>query len=332
LSRRISRAQLAAHPEALATALLLATVAIWGSTPQVTDVGASYARPFTLTMLRALPTAVVLLAGLPLLRFRLPVGRAAWLLTAVGGVLMVTIFLGGFTEGVSRAGPGNAIVMSSTTPFWVALLSRAFYGERISLRTAGGLLLGFAGIVIVFSSQLGSNGGAGRTVAGLAFALAAALGWAFGTIVVKEQLTRAPESDLRGIVAGQYLVGGLVLLAISMAAEGSSGTRWSSSNLWLSAAYISLVGSAFATVLYFAALRIVSPTRATTWSFLSPLVAILIGIGLGTVPKPLVFVGMALTIVGVYAVNRSRRARPAAASEGAIALEPAVGEASSAGS
>ena len=47
----------------------------------------------------------------------------------------------------------------------------------------------------------------------------------------------------------------------------------------------------------------ISATRVTAWSFLSPVVAIIIGLGLGTVPAALVFVGMAITIAGVFVVN-----------------------------
>jgi drug/metabolite transporter (DMT)-like permease len=61
--------------------------------------------------------------------------------------------------------------------------------------------------------------------------------------------------------------------------------------------------------MYFAALRLTSPTRATAWSFLSPVVAILISIGLGEAPKAAVFAGMAITIVGVCIVNLPQRAQ-----------------------
>jgi probable blue pigment (indigoidine) exporter len=304
---RIDREALARHPEAVATGLVLWTVAIWGSTPQVTAVGAEHAQPFTLTMLRALPTGLILLAAMPLLRFHFPRGARAWLYTTVSGLLMVGVFLGGFTEGIARAGPGPAIVMSSTSPLWVAVLSRIIYRERISLRTTAGLVVGFIGVLLVFSSQLGSSSSTGNTVIGLVFALSAALGWAIGTLIVKEQLTRQPDTDLLGVVAGQYLIGGVVLLVLSSLIEGSGGAHWSSVDLWLSVAFISIVGSAIATLAYFGALRMISATRVTAWSFLSPVVAIIIGLGLGTVPAALVFVGMAITIVGVFVVNLPRR-------------------------
>ena len=135
-----------------------------------------------------------------------------------------------------------------------------------------------------------------------------------------------------GVVAGQYLIGGVVLLALSSLIEGSGGAQWSSTDLWLSIAFITIVGSAIATVAYFAALKVISATRVTSWSFLSPVVAIVIGLGLGTVPKALVFVGMAVTIVGVFIVNLPRSdaesvtegAELNAALDAAIATAPAV--------
>ncbi len=302
-------------------ALLLSTVAIWGSTPQVTSVAGHYTTPIMLTTLRAVPTAVVLLVAMPLLRFRLPDSRSAWLFTAAGGLLMVGVFLGGFTEAVIKAGPSNAIVMASTSPFWVALLSRAVYRERIPPRTIAGLLIGFAGIVVVFSSHLGAHAGAGSTLAGLGLALAAALGWALGTLIVKEQLTREPDTDLLGVVTGQYVVGGLALLALALPVEGAAATHWSSSSLWLSVAFIAVIGSALATFAYFGALRVISATRATSWSFLSPVVAILISAALGTAPSAVSLVGIVITLAGVFIVNLPKRGRERAVEP---VLEPAA--------
>ena len=317
--------------EAVATGLLIATVLIWGSTPQVTEVAGHYAQPLTLTMLRAAPTGVVMLLALPVLRFRMPRDLSAWLFTAVSGLLMVTVFLFGFTEAVLKSGPGNAIVLASTTPFWVAILAWATRGERIAPRTVLGLIIGFGGVVLVFSSQLGSSTGTSEMLTGLALAVVAALAWAIGTLVVKDLLTRRPDTDLVGLVTGQYLIGGAALLAISFSVEGSAGAHWSASDLWLAVAYISVVGSAIATVAYVAALRRINATRATAWAFVSPVVAVIIGLALGTVPSPAAFAGMAITIAGVAIVNappssaggsRRRSARRLAAAHAAAAPQP----------
>jgi len=304
------------------TFLLAFAVVVWGCTPRVTAVAGPHAEPLTLTMLRAAPTALVLLIGLPLLRARLPRDPEAWLWTGVSGLLMVTVFLGGFTEAIIHAGPGNAIVLATTAPFWVVLISRIFLGQRASPRAMVGLVLGFTGVVLIVWSQLGGDAGGGELAAGMALALAAALGWAIGTLVVKELMTRRPDTDAVGLTAGQYLVGGVALLLISVIAEGGDGAQWSSGTLWLAVAFISVVGSAFATLAYFGALRRLSATRVTAWGFLSPVIAVLLEVALGHVPGSAVLVGMAVTIVGVVVVTtapapQSRVSRPRANAPGA---------------
>ncbi len=284
--------------------LLVATsVVAWGLTPRVTAVGGPHTEPLMLTALRAAPTALLLLLALPILRYRLPQGRTAWLWTGASGLLMVTVFLGGFTEAIIRAGPGNAIVLASTTPFFVVVLNRILFGERVSVKTLAGLVVGFAGVVLVVSSQLGGDAGGSDLALGMALALVAAIAWGVGTIVVKELVVRHPQTDLVGLTTGQYLIGGAVLLGLGFGIDGSEGTEWSSGDLWLSIAFISVVGSALATVTYFAALKRLSATRVVAWLFLSPVVAVLLEIALGHVPDTLVLVGMALTIAGVAIVN-----------------------------
>jgi drug/metabolite transporter (DMT)-like permease len=154
-------------------------------------------------------------------------------------------------------------------------------------------------------------------VIGLMLALAAAAGWAIGTVVVKELVIRKQDVDFLGLTTGQYVVGGLVLFVIALAVEGPGSADWSSTDLWISVAFISIVGSVLATLAYFGALRRLSATRVTTTAFLTPVVAVILEIILGNTPEALVLAGMVLTIGGVAIVTAGpREPEP-------IALEPA---------
>jgi drug/metabolite transporter (DMT)-like permease len=124
-----------------------------------------------------------------------------------------------------------------------------------------------------------------------------------------------PELDLVGLTTWQYVFGGIVLLVLSFAVEGTGGTDWSSVDLWWSIAFVSIVGSALATLAYFGALRRLSATKVAAWTFLSPVVAVLLEIVLGHTPKPIVLVGMAVTIAGVAIVNGAPQRAPAQAPE-----------------
>jgi drug/metabolite transporter (DMT)-like permease len=129
-------------------------------------------------------------------------------------------------------------------------------------------------------------------------------------LCVKELVVRHPDVDLIGVTAGQYVVGGAALFLLSSTIEGFGVTDWSSGELWLSVAFVSIVGCALATIAYFFALRQMSATTATAWSFLSPVVAVLLEIALGNTPRPVVLVGMAVTIGGVAIVNAAPQRPP----------------------
>jgi probable blue pigment (indigoidine) exporter len=303
-------------PRGATTGILLAIpIVAWGCTPRVTAVAAPFAEPLTLTMLRAAPSAVALLVALPLLHARLPRDRQLWLWTAVSGVLMVTVFLAGFTEAVTHAGPGNAIVLATTAPFWVVILGRVFLGERAGAQAVVGLAIGFVGVVLIVWSQVGGSAGGAGLAAGMGLALAAALGWAVGTLIVKELVIRRPNVDLVGLTAGQYLVGSAAMLAISFALEGGGAAHWSSGELWLCVAFISLVGCAVATIAYFGALRRISATHVAAATFLSPVIAVLLELALGHAPSGVVLAGMAVTIAGVALVTSAPQPAAVATAE-----------------
>ena len=238
---------------------------------------------------------------------------------------MVTVFLGGFTEAIIHAGPGNAIVLATTSPFWVVVLGRVFLGVRASFQALAGLVVGFVGVVLIVSSQLGGGSGGGERAAGMGLALAAALGWAVGTLTVKELLIRRPDIDAVGLTTGQYLAGGAVLLVISSVAEGRNGADWGSGKLWLAVAFISIVGSAVATVAYFGAPP--PPDRHAGRH---------LGVSLArdrgrsrdrarASPAAVVLVGMVVTIAGVAVVTTASPVPPRQPAP----IEPAVASATS---
>src|SRR3954471_12942534 len=234
--------------EALAAGLLAFTVIVWGCTGRVTAEATPSADPVILTALRAAPTAIVLLLALPLLRYRLPATRSEWAWTSVSGLLMVTWFLFAFTESVRRIGPGIAIVLMSTSPFFIAIAERYLFGRRITRLMLLGMIVGFAGVILVASAQIDASGDAGDMAIGMGLAISAAIAWAAGTMIVKAQIDRKPDTDLVGLTTGQYVVGGAVLLVLALLVDGTGGAEWSSGTLWLAVAFISIVGSALATI------------------------------------------------------------------------------------
>jgi drug/metabolite transporter (DMT)-like permease len=295
--------------------LLLVTIFFWGTAFRASAIAAEHTSPIMITALRAAPAAIVLVAAALLLRSRLP-GRGLWLATSVTGLLMVTLTLEGIAEGTARAGPGNAAILTNASPFFVLILARIFLGERTSPVGLIGLLAGFAGVVVMVSSQLGKVDDTGDFVLGMCLALLGALGWAVGVLMTKSLFTRHPDLDMVGFTVGQYLVGGTAALAIAFALEGTGGTDWGSGDLWGAIAWVSIGASAIATLTFFGALKRMSATTVTAWQFLAPVVAVVTEIVYGNTPDAVVLAGMGIAIVGVALVNLAPKLEARAPKEG----------------
>lgn len=280
--------------------LLLLPVGFWGGGYTATAVATEHTSGLMLAGLRCLPTLAVLPLA-PLFGARLPRGQVLRD-GALSGFLVVTVFLLGISEGTAHAGAANAAVLISAAPLWVALLARLFLGERIRPPAAAGLLLGFAGIVLMVSRQLGGGRGAGELALGLGIALAAGIAWAGATMIVRRLAVANPGLDVVGLSVVQYLVGAPILIVVGFAVRGTGGTDWTSLDLWGGAMWLGFGSSAIATVTFFLCLRWLDATRTSSSQFLVPVIAVVVEAVRGNAPGGLVLLGMALAIAGVALV------------------------------
>jgi drug/metabolite transporter (DMT)-like permease len=303
---------------ALPYLLLAVTIFFWGTAFRATAVAAEHASPIVISVMRAIPSAIVLLAVVAVLRSSIPRGRAlVW--GALSGLMMVTLSFEGIAEGTTLAGAGNAAVLVNTAPFFVLLFARAFLSERIAPSGVAGLVVAFVGVVAMVSTQLGGDASRGDLILGMGIALVAGAGFAVGILLVKATTMRHPEVDIYGFIAVQYVVGGLALIPLMLLYGDAGATDWGSGDLWAALAWVALGSSAIASLTYFGALRAIPAARAAGWQFLAPVVAVIVEIAYGAVPEPIVLAGMALVIAGVAlaTIAPARSAPPAP-------LEPAL--------
>jgi probable blue pigment (indigoidine) exporter len=299
------------NPAAAGFLLLALAILLWGGGYRATAAAIRDTSPLMLSTIRTCVAAVALLVLLPALGARLPPARL-WGWAALTGLLGAALFYYGIGEATRRAGAAPAAVLANTAPFFVLVLGWVFLRERVMWRGVVGVVIGFAGVVVMVSSQLGEAAGAVDLIVGSALALAAALGWGITTLLVKWLLGRDPSIDLVGFTTGQHVVAGVVLAALAFGIEGGDTTRWSSGDFWGGIAFLALGGSAVAYVAFFASLKRVEAAQASAWLFLVPVVAVIIELALGNIPNGLVLLGMALAIGGVALTSLSGepRSRP----------------------
>lgn len=279
------------------------TMFFWGTAFRATDIGAEHASAVVFSTLRAVPAAVVLLLVVAATRAALPRGRTLWY-AVVSGPLLVTLAFEGIAQGTTLAGAANAAVLINTAPFFTLLLSGLFLGERVSRGAAVGLLVGFVGVVLMVSTQLGGDVPTGDLLLGMGLALLAGAGFAVGTLLVRAAAMRDGERfDALGFTTVQFLVGAPLLVPLMFLYGDPGATDWGSTELLGSVAWVALGSSALATVTFVLALRAIPATRASTWQFLAPVVAVLVELVLGDVPGAVALVGMVVAVCGVALVS-----------------------------
>ena len=163
--------------ERLPVSLILAVSMIAaGVVYPVTDSALKHTSPIMIAAVRALVGGLILTLMLPLLRSRLPHSRRLWGWAFAIGFGNTTLTQVGISVGTDRAGSAVASVLLDSSPFFVALIARFWLHERIT-RLPIGLVIGFAGVLLVVLADPGKIAHGSRLAIGFVLALLGALGW-----------------------------------------------------------------------------------------------------------------------------------------------------------
>lgn len=227
-----------------------------------------------------------------------------WQLLAVSAV-GVAAFNSLVYTGLETTSATNGLLMNSLIPLLVVAFGAMFYGHRLRLGEAAGLLLSFAGVLTLIS------GGSLSRLAGLSFAqgdlivFSAMVCWALYTL----WLRRLPAGlDRIGLMAAQIVVA-LVLLAPFFLAEWSVGLRpvWSIGAL-AALGYVGIFPSVLAYLLYTAAVGRFGPARAGMTIHLMPVFGAILAMAfLDERLRPFHLAGFAAIVGGLVCSNRAGR-------------------------
>lgn len=288
------------HPLADIAITALAPV-IWGSTYLVTSEFLPAGYPLSMALLRALPAGLLLL----LVVRRLPAG--IWLLrTALLGVLNFALFWSLLFVAAYRLPGGVAATVGAIQPLLVLALSRLWLGQAVTPPAIAAGLLGVLGVALLVLAPT-----AGLDALGVGAALFGALSMAAGMVLSRRW--RPPVSSLT-FTAWQLSAGGLVLLPLALLVEPPLPPL-DLRNLG-GIAYLSLVGAALTSILWFRGLARLTPAVVAPLGLLSPLVAVLLGWGLlGEELAALQLLGVAAVLLSIWLSQGA--SAPAAAPAGA---------------
>ena len=275
-------------------------VLIWSTGFIVARYGMPYAPPLKFLVVRYALSLICFGAWVAAARVAWPSNRSQWLHLAVTGVFMQAGYLGGVWAAV-RAGMGSGLIallvgiQPVLTAIWLS--SR---GGAISRRQWAGLLLGFAGLVMVVWRKLGQGG----EVTGLSMSLAllALLSITIGTLYQKRYV--AP-CDVRS--ASMVQLAAALLVSLPFAWLESDPMQWNAASLGAMAWSVLALTLGGSSLLYILIQR-GSATAVTSLLYLvPPCTAVMAWLLFDEPITVLTVAGIAITAIGVSLVVREQR-------------------------
>jgi len=246
---------------------------IWGSTWLFIKLGLADLPPFTFAGIRFLIASGILIAIIAMRRLRFPRKGRDWLLLAVTGVIAFTFNYGLLFWGEQYISSGLAALLQSTTPAFGLVLAHFYLpGERITLAKVIGVLMGVAGVGVIFSNQLTVAGP--RALAGSAALVLSAVCVAYSNVLVKAYCR---DIDSSIIATGQILLGFAPLLVIGISFEGNPlKFHWTLMAL-AALFYLAIVGTVIAFLFYYWLVHHMDVTKTMLIALVTPVVAVTLG-------------------------------------------------------
>ena len=279
---------------------------IWGSTYLAIRLavreGAGFP-PFALGAVRVLVAGSLLLGWATIRRMRVRLTRTEWITLAIAGLLMWPGANGLVNWGEQRADSSYAALLVGSLPIWTAVIEALLDRRRPSWPLVLSLLIGFAGLGLLTAPKLAGAGGAGAlTILAL---LIAPITWAIGSVL---QLRRPVGVTPLVSAAYLHLFGGIGFAVLFLVTREPLPTP--SLEAWGALGYLIVAGSVFAFTSYIRALHVLPIAIATTYAYVNPAIAVLLGWLILKEPiTPPILGGMALILLGVWGVFREKYRR-----------------------
>ncbi len=247
---------------------------VWGSSFLWIKVAVSDVGPFTLVAFRLLFGLVGLLAVVAARRPGFPSERRTWATLGLLGLTNTALPFVLISWGEQFIDSAVASILNGTVPLFTLVIAHlSLHDDRITPARVLGLLTGFAGVVVLVSRDIRSEGIRGSLPGQLA-ALAAAVSYAGSSVFARRNLHQVDP-----------IVQAFVPLIVADAAAWLA-IPWLEAPFrppslpltWLALAWLGLLGSCLAYLLYFHLLHALGPTRATMVTYVFPVVGLILGV------------------------------------------------------
>lgn len=219
------------------------------------------------------------------------------------GMLGVLFNQGCFIIGVNLTSPGEASLVTTTMPMWVMLLAWIILREPITLKKAGGIVVGAAGAIILIVGSSSKISGANPALGDL-IVLCAQLSYALYLTLYRNFIKKYTLVTLM-----KWMFLAATIVALPSTSKWLASTDWSaiSAAVWSGIGYVVVCGTFIAYICIMIGQKRLRPTVVGMYNYVQPIVATIVGILLGldsfTIVKGFAII---LIFTGVWLVTISK--------------------------
>ena len=266
------------RPSRLLIILAFAAVyLLWGSTYLAIRYAIETLPPFLMAATRFLIAGAILFTWAVFNGESVRTSFSQWPRALIIGGLLLLVGNGGVTWAEKHIASGLAALLVATEPLWVVMLNWGLSRKRPNAMVLLGVLIGLAGVALLVSDGLKKvNGESFMSLAGAGVVLVAASAWAGGSVYSNRRPIKASTSMAAGM---QMFSGGSLLLILALLAGDFQRLSLTHAS-WVSLAgffYLLVFGSLIGFTAYSWLLHNVTLARATTYAYVNPVVAVLLG-------------------------------------------------------
>jgi drug/metabolite transporter (DMT)-like permease len=285
--------------------VLVALGAIWGASYLFIKIGGAEIPPLTFVASRTIIASLALWAVIMIRREKLPKLRwTVWAPLLAMGIFNSAIPYTLITWGETEISSGLAGILTAMMPIFTVLIAHVVtHDEKLNLNKVAGILVGFAGVVVLFSPNL-------RTGIKLSFygelaVVVASASYGLASVIAHKYVQGVSHLNA---AFGQLATASLVLLPLSLTVDRPLGLSPSLAAL-ASLGTLALLGTAFAYLLYYWMIDHTGATITSMVTYIIPVSAIVLGaVVLKEHFDVTAFVGLAAIIAGVGLVTRKSSA------------------------
>ena len=277
---------------------------IWGSTYLLNKIAVIELPPFMLAGIRFICAGIIIFIIARLLKINIAISPRQLLNTIIAGFLFLTFGNGVVVWALKYVDSGFAALEISAQPLVVLILMRLLQNKKIKPMSVIGVILGFIGIYLLVSQkEIISQE---NSVIGMIMIFVCMISWGYGSLFVGKADLPANYFVNTGY---QMLTGGIMLMLASLAFQ----ENWTSPLDWSSPVQYAMIllivfGSIIAFTSFNYLLKVVSPEKVATSTYVNPIIALLLGwYFLNEQITTQSVIAAAVLLTGVYFINTRKK-------------------------